>query len=243
MSAVICNEKNWERTTNLERLAIEPEILGPRHSPVPHADALGLFKERIGDNGITITKETGLLSQDEMKYIYVAEVKDTAISDLALTMGFINFNNKKKAFTGLFGERVFVCSNEMFHGETIHDNRRHTTNIWGKLNDKVDSIVEKFKRFREIRLKEIEQLKDHSMTDSDVGEMVVNIMRNHILSNTNTARLVKEWDHPTHPDFLPRNMWSFQNHFTEVAKRISDPGRRIKATHNFGELIKEMVAA
>ena len=59
MAATICNQKNWENTTNINRLLnISTEPLGPRHQPVPHAHALELFKERFAESGGIITKDT-----------------------------------------------------------------------------------------------------------------------------------------------------------------------------------------
>lgn len=244
MAATICNQKNWENTTNINRLLnISTEPLGPRHQPVPHAHALELFKERFAESGGIITKDTGLLSQDELKYIYTAEVEDPNISDFAFTLGFINFNNCTKAFTGLFGEKVFVCSNEMFTGETINDNKRHTTNVWGKLGGKINSIIERFNDFRKERLIEIDNMKAKKMTDKDAGEMLLNIFRNRIMSNTNVSRIVREWDFPTHPEFKEKNLWNFQQACTEVAKNIPDPNARIHATNSISGLIKHSLAA
>lgn len=244
MGASICNAMGWETTTNINRLQkIDVEPLGPRHNPVKHSDALQLFKERLGDSGAVITKENGMLSQDLLKYVYTCEVEDTKIPDFGFTLGFINFNNLCKAFTGLFGERVFVCSNEMFKGETINDNKRHTKNVMEKLTGKVDSIIEKFNEFRLSRLEQIQAMKDFKVDDAIVGEMIVQMLRKRIMSNTNVSRIVREWDYPSHEDFADKNLWSFQNAVTEVAKGIHDPNRRIDATHQVADLIEARLIA
>jgi hypothetical protein len=235
---------NWETTTNINRLkGIESVVLGPRHNPVNHGEALDLFQNRLADNNIKISKQNGMLSQDLMKYIFTAEVMDESIPDYAFTLGFINFNNKKKSFTGLFGETVFVCSNEMFRGETIYDNRRHTANVWGKLTGKMDSIIERFKIFRDKRFDEIERMKNMELDDADTGKLILQMHREGVMSNTNISRVVKEFDFPTHDVFKPRTLWSFSNACTEVAKNISDPNRRMNATNRIGEIIDVKLAA
>lgn len=238
MSLSICNEKNWEVTTNLERLRnINTVPQGPRHNPVNHGEALDLFKNRLIDNNISITKESGLLSHDDLKYVYTAVVKDDTISDYGFTLGFINFNNRVKSFTGLFGETVFVCSNEMFKGETIRDNKRHTKNVWERLTGKVDSIVERFNIFREERFNEIEVMKQRHLEEPEIGKIVLDMHRRHIMSNTNIDRFVREVDTPTHSCFKDPSVWNIQNAFTEIAKNISEPTRRIDATDSFHQLL------
>jgi len=243
-TTTICNDKNWETTTNINRLSsIITEPRGPRHNPVNHGTALELFNERLGNNNIKISKQNGMLSQDLMKYIYTAEVIDESIPDFAFTLGFINFNNKKKSFTGLFGETVFVCSNEMFRGETIKDNRRHTANIMGKLEGKMDSIIDRFNDFRDKRFVQIEAMKNYELSDRETGELILNMHRNNVMSNTNIARVVQEFDFPTHEEFKPRTLWSFQNSVTETAKNITDPNRRMNATNRMHNIIDAKVAA
>ena len=242
MSTSICNQMNWETTTNVNRLTdIVTEPRGPRHNPVNHGMALELFKERLDGSNIKISKDNGMLSTDLMKYIYTAEVMDESIPDYAFTLGFINFNNKKKSFTGLFGETVFVCSNEMFRGETINDNRRHTANVWGKLTGKMDSIIERFNIFRDNRFKQIETMKEMELSDRDTGEIILNMHRNSVMSNTNIARVVHEFDYPTHQEFKTRTLWSLQNAVTETAKNITDPNRRMNATNRMHDILDGLV--
>lgn len=238
MGATICNEKNWEVTTSLTRLArINPISMGNRHQPVKHSLALEMFKDKISDKRLKITGENGMLSKDLHKYIYTCEVEDSSIPDLAFTLGFVNFNNKTKAFTGLFGEKVFVCSNEMFKGETIH-NKRHTTNIMEVLGGKIDGIVGNFDKFREKRMQEINKMKSIKIGDSDIGEFVLNMHRKKIMSNTNISRFIRECDKPRHPDFEDKNLWSLQNNFTEITKLIDNPLYRVEATNAMSSLIE-----
>ena len=128
MNAIVRNDANWVETVDYDRLkGIQTVALGNRHNPGNHCDALDMFKTIHDKNGVPILKERGMLSNDGLKYIYVADVY-SAEDDYVLTNGFMNYNNRAKAFTIIMGERVFVCSNECVSNQLKDLRRRHTIN-------------------------------------------------------------------------------------------------------------------
>jgi len=226
--ARILNAKKWIQTVDVNSLArINTPALGPRHTPVNHGVALDLFRNILRDSNLPIVNENGMLSRDDMKYVYTADVTDAQIQDFVFTIGFVNYNNCQKSFTGLAGERVFICSNEMFSSQIRDAYRKHTASIVTELRTKMGNIVEYFKRFRDARISEIEILKTTPWGDVELGQFVVAIHRDGYLGNTNIGRIIEEYDHPTHVEFQPKTAWNFQNACTEVYKRIEDPVRRL----------------
>jgi hypothetical protein len=104
----VLNERNWQETTNVETLKnVIAEAMGPRHCPVNHGEALQMFSDRLHNSGLEVSTDRGLLSPDQKKYVYVADINDN-INDYKFTIGFVNYNNRQKAFSGIAGERVMV---------------------------------------------------------------------------------------------------------------------------------------
>lgn len=243
MSVKVCNEKNWDETVDVERLSkIKPQSLGPRHKPVCHGDVLKMFKERMEDNGITVVGERGLLSDDRLKYVYVADVYDEDVDDYTFTLGFVNYNNKKKALAGITGERVAVCSNENYIGEDVNDRKRHTNNIGDRLFDKCENIIDKFTNFKKVRAEEIKQMQATPFTDENMGNVVLSLLRKSVISNTDVARIVKEYDEPSYKEFSHGTAWCFLNACTTVLKKTENPLRRMEICRDIRDAIQKELA-
>jgi hypothetical protein len=238
-----CNSEKWMETIQPEILDFEPEILGPKHCPVNHSRILTGFKEQLTARHINITIEKGMLSPDKARFIYVADINTGMAADYTYTIGFINYNDKTRAFTGLYGEKVFVCSNQMFHGTAVETKKRHTSSIIEVLTGKIEIIVDSFTRFVEGRQNEISQLKSTAFDDNRVGNVILNAIRNQTLGMANIGRIVEEWDSPAHDEFKERNAWSFQNAVTEVLKRVENPLEKVRASEEFRGFIRKELAA
>jgi hypothetical protein len=238
-----CNSEKWTETVEPEILDFEPEILGNRHCPVNHNRILTEFRNRLACRQIYITIEKGMLSPDRRRFIYVADVATGMAADYTYTIGFINYNDKSRAFTGLYGEKVFVCSNQTFHGAAVETKKRHVSSILDVLADKIEIIAGSFYRFVECRQNEIVQLKSTAFDDNRVGRVILNAIRSQTLGTANIGRIVEEWDSPSHDDFKERNAWSFQNAVTEVLKRVENPLEKVRASNEFRGFIRKELAA
>lgn len=237
MASTILNQAKWTDVSDVNYLSnIIPQALGNRHAPICHGDILGEFKNKMDNRGLNVNREQGLLSQDELKYVYVADIA-SEIDDLTFTVGFINFNDRSKSFTGLVGERVFVCSNEMFQGEMIESKRKHTTNVLSVLDEKLETILDAFNPFRDKRLREIGHLKSTCASQENISRVTYEMLRNGTLSNTDIKRFVDEWENPRHEDFAERNFWSLQNAGTEIMKRTKSPIRRVQVANEFNKIL------
>lgn len=230
-----CNAKNWELTTDVDRLlAIQPMKLGPKHEPVNHGEALQLFKAVAIDNKINFGKEFGMLSNDSSRFVYVADVKDT-IGDLAYTLGFVNYNNMRKAFCGLAGERVFVCSNQRYSGVS-DESTKHLSSLKDGLRGKIENIVNFYSQFREKREKEIASLKEARYTDDSVGRAALTFLRKKTFPGATIEKIVNEWDKPSYDEFKDRTAWSFLNATTHVMKS-ENPLRIAQVSSTLSEMV------
>lgn len=222
--------KDYEQIKNLEF-----EAQGPRHVPVPHYEAIEFFKERLTDHKIEIVRERAVLSPDHMKCMFVADVRPEGKVEegFIFSVGFINNNDRTRAFTGIAGTTVYVNNAQMY----ISDNSfktRHTTTVREMLMDRSAHIIEWFNAFYMQQSKKIEEMKNTNISDIEVGKLLLNYVRaKYIISSTNIKRIVQEWDKPKYEDFKPRTLWSLQNTCAEVFKRIKSPLFRLEAMELF----------
>ena len=239
--ARVLNQKCWSETVDLNDLrAVKTTPLGTKHHPVNHGDALEMFKTKLIDNGINVIKERGMLSVNKLKYIYVADVYNKC-SDMVLTNGFINYNDKSKAFTMVMGEKVFVCSNECVSHQLRDLKSRHTGNVYQEIRDKMQSGIERFFEFTNERINDINMMKETPFGEKQLGSVILDLHRGSGLSNTNIGKIVEEFDNPSYPEFMDRSAWNFHNACTHVFKRIADPIVRINMQHKMNTYVHKAI--
>ncbi len=238
----VINEKGWTEIVDVDNLrTVNTRPLGRRHVPVNHGEALDIFRNVLSDKDITAKSESGLLSPDDYKYVYVMQVEVAGIKDYIFNLGFINYNNKQKSMTVIAGETVMVCSNECYTGIIKESRRKHTNNVFEDIRDKFNIGVEYFKRFKEQRYTEINTLKKQEFGDRQVADVVLNMHRKSLMANTNIDRIIKEWDKPTFDYGTGGNTaWDFLNASTYTFKEyVRDPLQRITLTNEVSEYINE----
>lgn len=228
----------WTEVKDFNTLGeLKFEAQGPRHVPVPHDYAINFFKERLAEHNIDIVREKAILSPDKMKLMYVADVRPEGKAEdgFVFSIGFINNNDRTKAFTGLAGTTVYINNAQWF----VSDNSfktRHTTTVKEMLMDRSAHIISWFQEYYQKQYGIILKMKETSVSDKEVGKLILNYIREkYILSSTNIKRIVEEWDNPRYEEFKPRTLWSLQNACAEVFKKIKSPLFRLQAFEVFHE--------
>jgi len=243
----VCNAKNWEKMGPAQFAGlknIKVESLGNHHVPINHGEALELFKNRMETHSFTPTKEVGLLSPDRLKFVYVSEVQNEG-NEYAFNLGFVNYNDRSRALEVISGEKVFVCSNEMYTGIVQESRRRHTTHVWKILEEKFEFGINRFSEFIEARRGQIDMLKEEKFNEPRFAAAILHLHRHSSFGNTDIGRIVTEWDNPsfqygTHQ----RSAWNFQNACTYVIKEnIEDPVRRISVCKDVDASIQHALVA
>lgn len=220
MNASVINEKNWMETTNIDQLrSIEALSQGPRHNPVNHGEMLERFAGRAEDAGIKVASETGLLSPDGKRFMYVADVAhDQAAADYNFTVGFINFNDRSRAFTGIAGQRVMVCSNLCVTGLLTDSATRHSTFVEGRLDGKIDTIFAEYKKLCTSQTAAVDQMKEIQLTDELLGKFILNCTRADFMGAANLRRIIGEVDTPTLNNKDDNSLWRLHNAATYVLR-------------------------
>lgn len=244
MQAIVCNSMNWDKTVDMDRLrGISALSMGPRHNPVNHGEMLERFKSRGTFNGIEITDEQGLLSPDGKRFMYVAETRyDSAKLDFTFTVGFVNFNDRSRSFTGLAGQQVFVCSNLCITGMVNESRTRHSTNVEMRLDEKMDAVFAQFANMRRIQLDNVDAMKATKLTDELLGKFVLWSAREQFMGSTNLMRIINEIDTPTLNNKDDNSLWRLHNAATFVIREnINNPILAVESTKRVNDGILALI--
>ena len=241
MDAKMHND-GWTEVKNFETLKnLDHQPMGPRHLPIPHFTAIEFFKERLLEHGIKVVSERAIMSPDTYKLMYVADVEPlngVAETDFCFSVGFLNNNDRSRAFTGIAGTHVHMNNAGMYLCEESFKTR-HMQNVYSYLTDRSAKIIQWFKDFYAKESGRIQKMKNTPCTDEMVGAVILNYIRKpYTLSSTNIRNIVKEYDKPKYEAFKPRNLWSLQNTTAEVFRKVKSPLFRLEAMEVFEESIE-----
>lgn len=235
------NNAGWTEVANFESLkSLDHQPMGNRHMPIPHFTAIEFFKERLAEHDIKVVAERAIMSPDTYKLMYLADVvpaNGAVNEDFCFSVGFMNNNDRSRAFTGIAGTRVHMNSAQWYVSEGSFKTR-HMQNVFSYLTERSANIIQWFKDYQNEQTGRIEKLKNTPCTDAMVGEVILKFIRKpYILSSTNIKNIVKEYDKPKFEVYKEKNLWSFQNTTMEVFKRVKSPLFRLEAMEFFDEAV------
>ena len=232
----------WTRVVDVENLEnIHHSPQGPRHVPVPHHLAIKSFRDQLNEHNIAVLKEDIVISPDTFRLMYLADVASENCNEYVYQVGFINNNDRSKAFTGIAGTKVIINSAQMHYSDGSYKTR-HTTNVREMLYERNAHIIRWFKEFYAEQTGRIEAMKNTEVTDEILGAVVLAYIRNrYTLSSTNIKNIVKEYDDPKYDEFKARNLWSLQNTTAEVFKKVKSPLLKLEVMEIFGETINQFI--
>jgi len=235
------NGANWFETVDQDYLkGVRNPSLGNRHLPINHGDVLEMFQMKAQAQGMTLGDASGYLSPEQDKFIYVAEVN--ANIHMTFAIGFINFNDRSRSFTGLAGEKVFTCSNCQFGGVFAPSKTRHTLNVEDRLDTKVDAIFDQYNAYEAELKKEQGFLTETQIDDAKLGKVLVEMGREKVFGATNIMRIIEEYDKPTFNDGdAPANGWRLNNAVTHTLKKIKNPIQNIDSGNHARQVILKVL--
>lgn len=235
----VINGAGWTPTIDIEFLGtIKNPSLGNRHLPISHAEAIEIFREKAEAQGMKLLNETGFLSPEQDKFIYVAESEHT--EGEAYGLGFINFNDRSRSFVGLASQKVFACTNCCFGGVFAPSRTRHTLNVEERLDDKIQNVFNEYTRYVEEMQASMGFLKQREVDDALLGRILVQLHRGSVMGATNVSRIVAEYDNPTYNDKGEgKNGLRVYNAFTHILKNIKNPIQNIDTGHVGRKIILE----
>jgi len=213
----------------------DPEPLGPRHKPIRHDWSLNEVKEGLVPHGWEIEWEEYVLHQDKKKNkdnaFALFGIRSTEMQgeDYQRIVGARNSNTYDFSFEVGAGQRVFVCDNMAFCAE-FKVARKHTKNIMRDIpilmGEAMGDISHAFVA-QDVRI----DLYKHTFPSREKQDhIMMECVRRNALPPSQMNHWLKEIREPSHEEFSDGSAWSFQNGFTEIAKRwsIHDSQRRTK---------------
>jgi len=193
------------------------------YMPLPYADLVNLTREIATARlpHFQLMTEAYGLNKPGTQMFGVHRYHNPDDPGLQLAVGMRTSYDKSMA-TGLaMGASVFVCDNLAFYGSGVTVLRKHTGELMMK--DLEDSIVRsvyaatgnyqqiQFDRDRLMQV-EIDPKNAHHL-------MMLMFFKHEIISPTQLRDVYTNWEHPPHPEFEPRNLWSLYNAVNEPMKR------------------------
>ena len=136
---------------------------------------------------------------------------------MGLALGFRNSYDRSMALGIAVGASVFVCDNLALTGD-ITIMKKHTRNVWQSLEElAITTIYRSQKNFQQI-VCDAEQLKQCPLDDLAGFSLLGILFGKEIISPRQLTVVRDQWLKPRHPEFAPRNIWSFYNACTNALK-------------------------
>ena len=245
MSSTVCaNSSVWKAENIVDEgylSEIETAPQGPRHQPVNHGLALKLFRGYADHYALKLSNEKGVLSRDNMMYIYTADINGSGDGkSYGYSLGFINYNNREKAFTGVCGTKVFICENGVATCKVNDSVARHTVLNASNIENRVKTVFDFYCGNSQKIGDDIERLKKIKLTDDIFGKVLLGFHRSHVMGATNIERVAAECDSPTVNDKNDSSMFRLYNAASWVAKKIENPIARQDATYKMNFIIMDL---
>lgn len=219
------------------------------YKPLPHADFVDMVQDELENFGLRVVSEahgvvrrkSAVHGEDAIKggnYFGLLECKgdNFTYNERALVLGLRNSHVKRFPAQIVIGDRVFVCDNMCFSGE-INVTRKHTKNL---LDDRLGVrplIVEAISKLlvaAEAQDVRYEAYKAANMSNGEAEVIMIDALRQGVVTSTQLPKVVQQWDTPDHEEFAKhRNGWRMFNAVTEALKGTSPlelPGRTMKLT-------------
>jgi hypothetical protein len=158
------------------------------------------------------------VTHDGMRYFGLLQIANGSNhADYSWVLGLRNSHDKRLPAGLVLGSQVMVCDNLSFHGE-IQIARKHTTGFLRDLPGLVHDAVSQLSNNWHRQDRRIERFKDTELTALAVHDLTIRALDADILCGSMVPKLLKEYREPRHPEFRPRNLWSYHNAMTETLK-------------------------
>lgn len=262
--STICTDKKWysqnivdvDEIRELSSPALEARLNNETvHRPVPHFDILTRFREKAQQLNLQLVNEKGRLKKDGERYMYIADVRNDQQPDYTMSIGFCNNNDKTRAFHGMIGTNVFICSNGVYHGIVVPSRIRHTKgNVEsGRVFEKIDTIFSRYSSDKSAVADQIQLMKSTPLTDELIGKLVLKLTRAQQFGNTTILDIVKTCDDPArmvveeveNPTYNPRSdnsAFRLMNACSYVTThRIKNPTLQAAASKFFNDTLVKLV--
>jgi hypothetical protein len=226
--------------------------------PVAHADVVDVVTERAAARGLRIKDERYAIMNGHLRLdgsllppVELAGARMFGSLDFEAvpnvefpsgcvpSMGLRNSHDKSFALSVLSGARVLVCANGVLSGEFVIT-RKHTSRI-----DLVQSVEEALSAFMD-SARQFSTMQNRlvrwSLSDRHSKALVVDMAREGAFAPSEILKVLDEYAHPEHREFVGRNAWSLYNCATARMKGQS-PARQTDGFRALSKVLWEAAPA
>ena len=140
-----------------------------------------------------------------------------ADSEMSLSLAFRNSYDRSMSLGLAIGAQVYCCSNLALEGDIVVM-KKHTKRVWDSLeNVAITTLYKAGKNFEQI-VADSEVLRTRGLENDQAFQMMGLLFGKGIISPRQLTVVKDKWLKPDHPEFQPRNEWSFYNACTESLK-------------------------
>ena len=192
-------------------------------NPVPHHSLIQLVLDELGNTNFELASDPEIgLSHERARCFFLLNLKSTH-SDFCLSIGGRNAHDKEFALALFGGASVYICSNlQAFSQYALKT--KHTSNVFDRLPSLICDGLKEIEIDGKVNDERIQYFKDFEIeNDSQIHDYVIKSMDSNVITTSLIPKVLEDWRKPRHEEFAPRNMWSFNNCFTEVFKEYKNP--------------------
>lgn len=215
-----------------DRLALA-EVIVPDQTdtyyPVPHLTLIekidGIARDLLHRE---LIRESFGLARKGKQMFGVLTYKNGDDEDMGLSIGIRNSYDKTMSIGVALGGRVFVCDNLAMSGE-IRIVRKHTQGVWEAIENMAIGTLYRYGPIWDALQSDVVAMKQVKIGSLHGHELLGRLIGADVFSPRQIPHAYREWDHPTLPDFEPRNIWSLYNACNQALK--TSPVNEIMEKH------------
>ena len=193
-------------------------------NPVPHDLLIKSILEQIDkmpDFELAGEPELGT-SHGDLRCFGLMLLKSTS-SEFCMSIGFRNAHDKAFGIAMYGGASVFICSNLQAFGDYALTTK-HTSLVMDRLPILIQDGLKDIQIDGKVNEDRIETYKKFEIgSPAEIHDYTVQSMDKGIIPSDKIGKVLGEWRTPRYEEFSPRNMWSFNNCYTEVFKEYNNP--------------------
>jgi len=216
----------------------EPQALGARHKPVPHAALVDAIHNEIALRGYEVKREQLALGKDGAALFGVIDLQpSTALAvrdDRGQSFGFRNATDQSMSIQAVAGSRVFVCDNLALSGSMFAMKRKNSTRL--DLSDAVATGFDKFAIHIQTLEVQIERLSGTKLSDARAKIVAYDVFASGIVPIRLFDDVARNYFQPKDDwtDVTPRTLFGLHNAFTRAIRDLN-PTREFSVSVALGK--------
>lgn len=200
------------------------------YKPVSHyqlTDRIQTLSQDILTDYVMVSEKYALAKEGK-RFFAMLTFKKNGNTEMGMSVAYRNSYDNSMSVGIAIGASVFVCDNLSLSGD-IAIMRKHTKNVWQTLEDLSITTFYRANRHFDKALMDAEKLKQIEFSDDKAFSLMGRLYGREIISPRQITIVRDQWLKPDHPEFEPRDKWSFFNAVTESLK--STPPNAIMQKH------------